>query len=306
MKDIIIVGGGPAGLTAAIYAVRAGRRVCVIEKESLGGQIIYSPMVENYPTHRQISGMEFSEKLADQAESLGVEIEYAECTGAEKQGDVFDVHTDIGDFHSKALILATGARHKTLGVDGEEALTGMGVSYCAVCDGAFFAGKHAAVVGGGNTALQEALFLANTCAKVTLIHRRNALRGDRALADRLRAKENVEFLLEQSILELIETDGELSALRLKNSSDGSESVIPVDGLFVAVGQQPQSEAFISMADTDEGGYFRADESTQTRTEGLFVAGDVRNKALRQLTTAVSDGANAAFAACSYLDALESR
>lgn len=303
MKDVIIIGGGPAGLTAAIYAARAGKNVLVIEKESIGGQIIYSPMIENYPTYRRISGMEFSEKLADQAENLGVEIEYAECTGAERENDAFIVHTDVGDFRCKALILATGARHKTLGLTGEEALTGMGVSYCAVCDGAFFAGKHAAVVGGGNTALQDAIFLANTCAKVTLIHRRSAFRGDRALVDRLRERDNVEFLLNETISELIETDGELSALRLKNTLDGSESEIIVDGLFVAVGQQPQSEAFISLADTDESGYFRSDESGRTCTNGLFVAGDARNKALRQLTTAVSDGANAAFAACNYLDAL---
>lgn len=303
MKDVIIIGGGPAGLTAAIYAARAGKNVLVIEKESIGGQIIYSPMIENYPTYRRISGMEFSEKLADQAENLGVEIEYAECTGAERENDAFIVHTDVGDFRCKALILATGARHKTLGLTGEEALTGMGVSYCAVCDGAFFAGKHAAVVGGGNTALQDAIFLANTCARVTLIHRRSAFRGDRALVDRLCERDNVEFLLNETISELIETDGELSALRLKNTLDGSESEIIVDGLFVAVGQQPQSEAFISLADTDESGYFRSDESGRTCTNGLFVAGDARNKALRQLTTAVSDGANAAFAACNYLDAL---
>lgn len=302
MTDIIIIGGGPAGLTAAIYAARAGKRVCVVEKESLGGQIIYSPMVENYPAYRQISGMEFAEKLSEQVENLGIEIEYAQCLGAQRQGDCFVVRTDMGELHAAALILATGAAHKALGVSGEEALIGMGVSYCAVCDGAFFAGKHAAVVGGGNTALQEALFLANRCAKVTLIHRRNAFRGDRRLVDRLRAKENVEFLLNYTIAELCETDGELTALRLKSVEDGAELRLNVDGLFVAVGQQPRSEGFSALADVNPQGYFIAGEDALTRTEGLFVAGDVREKALRQLTTAVSDGANAALAACNYLDA----
>lgn len=303
MTDIIIIGGGPAGLTAAIYAVRAGKRVCVIEKENLGGQILYSPMVENYPTYRQISGMEFSEKLADQAENIGVQIEYAECIGAEREGDVFVVHTDIGDMRASALILATGARHKTLGVAGEEALTGMGVSYCAVCDGAFFAGKRVAVVGGGNTALQDALFLANSCAKVTLIHRRDAFRGDRQLVDRLRKKENVEFLLKKTVRALCESEGVLSGVHLRDTESGEESHLALDGLFVAVGQQPQSEAFGNLADANQGGYLIADEGAKTRTAGLFVAGDVREKALRQLTTAVSDGANAAFAACNYLDTI---
>ena len=305
MKDIIIIGGGPAGLTAAIYSARAGKNVLVIEKENCGGQIVYSPLVENYPGLPGISGADFAGNLTAQAEALGVEIEYGEVLEVRKCGDGFEV--DFGDIlAAKAVILAPGASHRRLGLEKEDELTGCGVSYCAVCDGAFCAGMEVAVNGGGNTALQDALFLSGVCSHVTVIHRRDEFRGDDALVRRLKERANVSFMMSCIVTGLQEKDGELSGITVEDLKTGAKMPLKVSGLFIAVGQIPQTEAFRSLVQTDEAGYFIADEDMSSTTPGIFIAGDCRAKKVRQLTTAAADGAVAALSACSYTDEHEGR
>ena len=299
MTDIIIVGGGPAGMTAAIYAARAGKKVMVIEKDSCGGQIVYSPLVENYPGMPGMSGAEFADNLTVQAENLGVEIEYGEVESVTKCGDGFEV--DFGDtVAAKAIILAPGASHRHLGLENEEELTGCGVSYCAVCDGAFYAGMDVAVNGGGNTALQDALFLSNTCSHVTVIHRRDEFRGDPVLVRQLEKRENVSFLLSSTVNGLVAEEDELAGIIAEDLKTGIEHQIPVKGLFIAIGQIPQTEAFRGLVETDGAGYIKAGENCETNVSGIFAAGDCRSKEVRQLTTAAADGAVAALAACKYL------
>jgi len=299
MTDIIIVGGGPAGMTAAIYAARAGKKVMVIEKDSCGGQIVYSPLVENYPGMPGMSGAEFADNLTVQAENLGVEIEYGEVESVTKCGDGFEV--DFGDtVAAKAIILAPGASHRHLGLENEEELTGCGVSYCAVCDGAFYAGMDVAVNGGGNTALQDALFLSNTCSHVTVIHRRDEFRGDPVLVRQLEKRENVSFLLSSTVNGLVAEEDELAGIIAEDLKTGIEHQIPVKGLFIAIGQIPQTEAFRGLVETDGAGYIKAGENCETNVSGIFAAGDCRTKEVRQLTTAAADGAVAALAACKYL------
>ena len=299
MTDIIIVGGGPAGITAAIYAARAGKKVMVIEKDSCGGQIVYSPLVENYPGMPGMSGAEFADNLTVQAENLGVEIEYGEVESVTKCGDGFEV--DFGDtVAAKAIILAPGASHRHLGLENEEELTGCGVSYCAVCDGAFYAGMDVAVNGGGNTALQDALFLSNTCSHVTVIHRRDEFRGDPVLVRQLEKRENVSFLLSSTVNGLVAEEDELAGIVTEDLKTGIEHQIPVKGLFIAIGQIPQTEAFRGLVETDGAGYIKAGENCETNVSGIFAAGDCRTKEVRQLTTAAADGAVAALAACKYL------
>jgi len=303
MYDIIVVGGGPAGLTAAMYAARAGKSVLVIERESTGGQIASAPLVENYPALPNVSGAELAFQMTGQAESFGVVIEYADVTNARRDGEKFVLDTDMGTYESKALILATGARHRHLGVEGEEDLIGAGISYCAVCDGAFYAGRHVAVVGGGNTALQDALFLANSCERVTLILRRDVFRGDARFAEQLRARENVDFLFNKTVDALLQENGELTGVVLLDKLTAEKSKLAVDGLFIAVGQEPDSDVFSALVKTDEDGYYIAGEDTLTDQPGVFAAGDGRIKQVRQLTTAVGDGAVAGLAACRYVDDL---
>ena len=298
--DIIIVGGGPAGLTAAIYGARAGKRVMLLERESIGGQIVYSPQVENYPALPHVSGAELASRLYEQVEALGVEIASEEVTHAERREGHFVLTTDYGRHEAKALILATGVQHRRLGLPGEEELVGAGVSYCAVCDGAFYAGKDVAVVGGGDTALQDALFLANTCRSVTVVVRRDRFRGEAALAQQLAARENVSIWFEHRPVSYVTLDGALSGLNVEGP--GGQRMLAVEGVFLAVGQEPCSAAFAHLAQTDPAGYFAAGESCRTGVPGLYVAGDCRTKEVRQLTTAVGDGAVAALAACSDLDA----
>ena len=299
MTDIAVIGGGIAGLTAAIYAVRAGKQVTVIEKDCLGGQIIYSPMVENYPGIPRMSGEIFAEHLQEQAEELGASIEYGEVVEIEKEDDHFVVRYEE-EIRSKAVILALGAAHRKLGLEGEEDLTGCGVSYCAVCDGAFYEGMDVAIVGGGNTALQDALFLSNTCSSVTVIHRRNEFRGDDRLVKQLEKRHNVRYLMSHLVSALDQTDGEFSGITVRNLQTGKEEHLPVKGLFVAVGQSPQTRAFASLAQTDKAGYLVAGENCESSAPGIFIAGDCRTKEIRQLTTAAADGAVAALAACNYI------
>ena len=300
MYDILLVGGGPAGLTAAIYAARAGKTVAVLERETPGGQIVSAPLVENYPGILSISGAELAQKMTEQAKSLGAELLSAEATGLSKTQNGFLVSCADGALEARTVILATGASHRKLGLSQEDALTGCGISYCAVCDGAFYDGADVAVVGGGDTALQDALFLANTCRSVTLIHRREAFRASAMLVSRAEKQENIRLLRSRTVQRLIRSEDALQGVELLHTETGQTERLNVDGLFIAVGQAPQSAPF-QEAVAVENGYYLAGEDTKTSLPGVFAAGDGRKKQVRQLTTAVSDGAAAALAACRYLE-----
>ncbi len=299
MYDIIIVGGGTAGLSAAIYGVRAGKRVLVLEQKNYGGQIINSPEVENYPGIKKISGFEFATGLYEQATGLGAEFELGRVIRIEEDGEKKRVVTEEKEYEAKTVILATGAKNRPLGVEREEQFIGAGVSYCATCDGAFFRNREVAVVGGGNTALEDAIFLSGYCSKVYVIHRRDEFRGEEKLAEALRKKENVEFVLNAVVTEL-KGDTSLEGIIVKNVITGEQTEKAVSGLFVAIGQMPDNNAFTNLIAVDEKGYIQAAEDCRTETPGVFTAGDCRTKAVRQLATAASDGAVAGLAACEYI------
>ena len=304
MYDIVIVGGGPAGLTAAVYALRGGRSVVVIEKNGFGGQIAFSPKVENIPGTIQISGAEFADKLVEQVVNLGADLELEKVTAIEKTDGGFTVHTEEGSaFEGKAVILALGVKHRMLGLPGEEELVGNGISFCAVCDGAFYTGQHAAMIGGGNSALQEALLLSEVCRKVTIVQNLADFTGEKKLAEAILEKDNVEVFFSTLVDEYLTEDGQLKGLRLKNDVTGEKFEIAVDGAFLAVGLQPENDDFAAFAKLNAWGYFDSAEDCLTATEGLFVAGDCRSKRIRQVTTAAADGAIAAMAACHYLDGI---
>ncbi len=299
MVDIIVIGGGPAGLTAAVYARRAGKSVLVLEKDALGGQITWSPKVENYPAVPAVSGMDLGNRMAEQAMDMGAEVEIDEVLRIEDFGSHKRVYGSFGtEYDARAVILAAGAKPRKLGLKREDELLGSGVGYCAVCDGAFFKGQAVAVNGGGNSALQDAVLLSDLCSRVYLVHRRDSFRGEEALVNLLRGKENVEFVLNAVITEL-KGDSELSGITVEQ--DGVQREIPVSGLFVAIGHEPDLAAFADFLDRDAQGYAASDEGCLTKTEGFFVAGDCRRKKIRQVTTAAADGAVAALAACAWLD-----
>ncbi len=301
MHDIIIVGGGPAGLTAAIYGLRAGKTVLVIEKNGFGGQIAYSPKVENIPGTICISGSEFADKLTEQAMNLGADVELENVVRAEFDGDVKRVFTEEGSvFEGRTVILAVGVKHRMLGLPGEQELIGNGISFCAVCDGAFYSGQNVAMVGGGNSALQEALLLSEVCKQVTIVQNLPFFTGEKKLADALAAKDNVKVLFSTLVAGYVQQNGQLTGLRLRSEA-GEESAIEVDGAFLAVGLVPENDIFADFAQLDERGYFAVAEDCCTKTPGVFVAGDCRSKGIRQVTTAAGDGAIAAMAACRYLD-----
>ena len=302
MYDIIIVGGGPAGLTAALYALRAGKTALIIEKNAFGGQITWSPKVENFPTIESISGTELADRLMEQTMNQGAEMELDEVTAIELDGDVTRVKTEFGgEFEAKTVIIATGARPRMLGVEREAELVGSGVCFCAVCDGAFYKGRPVAVNGGGNSALQDAMLLSDTCSRVYLVHRRDSFRGEAKVVEALREKENVEFVLNSSSTALHGETG-LTGITVTDKM-GNERKIAVDGLFVAIGHAPDNGIFAELIDLDAGGYADSGEDCMTKTPGVFVAGDCRKKSVRQLTTAAADGSAAALAACSYIDSL---
>ena len=300
LYDILIVGGGPAGLTAATYARRAGKSVLVIEKNAFGGQITWSPKVENFPGFVSVSGAELGDRLLEQAMEQGAEVELDEVTSVSVRPDgITTVACDSGAvFEGRALIAAVGAKPRMLGLEREAELVGNGVCFCAVCDGAFYAGKDVAVNGGGNSALQDALLLSEKCRRVYLIHRRDAFRGEQKLVEALEKRENVEFVLRASVAELL-GDGELTGVVVEQ--DGQRRELPVAGLFVAIGHAPDNGIFSGLMDLDRAGYAASGEDCLTATPGVFVAGDCRAKGVRQLTTAAADGAVAALAACRYLD-----
>lgn len=302
MYDILIVGGGVAGLTAAIYARRAGKTVLVLEGATLGGQIATSPLVENYPGIPEVNGADYAEALTAQAKALGAEVKFGRASAVERTGDGFVLTAGRRTYEARALILATGARHRHLGLDREEELVGRGISYCATCDGAFYKDKDVAVCGGGDSALQSVLYLAAFCKSVTLLHRRTRFRGSPVLEQRVRERENVALKLPR-VVESLEGETALTGLILKDPDTGRTERLAVDGLFIAVGQEPDTAPFSPLCEIGEGGYFRAGEDCTTKTPGVFVAGDCREKSLRQLTTATADGSVAATAACRWLDSL---
>ena len=302
MYDILVIGGGPAGLTAAIYGLRAGKTVLVIEKGGFGGQIAFSPKVENIPGFATITGAEFADKLTEQALGLGAEVEMEKVISLEKTDEGFLANTEEGStFAGRTVILALGVKHRVLGLPGEEDLIGNGISFCAVCDGAFYAGQEVAMIGGGNSALQEALLLSEVCTKVTVVQNLADFTGEKKLAEALLEKENVEVHFSTLVDGYEQENGSLTGLRLRNDITGEVSRIRVDGAFLAVGLMPENDAFAELAALNDWGYFDSAEDCVTRTPGLFVAGDCRSKRIRQVVTAAADGAIAAMAACRYLE-----
>lgn len=299
MYDIIVVGAGPAGLTAALYALRADKTVLVLEKSTFGGQITFSPQIENYPGYVKMSGNELADKLVEQVIHQGAEIEMETVTRIIDNGEYKTVVTEEGKHQAKAVIIATGVRHRQIGLPNEDSLIGSGVSYCAVCDGAFFRDQTVAVLGGGNSALQEAILLSDGCKKVYIIQKFSYFTGEARLVAKLKERDNVEFI-PSTVITALHGDKTLTGLRLK-SHDGVESELKVDGLFIAIGLVPENTAFADVADINEYGYFDSDESCLTHTPGIFAAGDCRSKLIRQITTAVADGSVAALAACRYID-----
>ena len=302
MYDIIIVGGGAAGMTAALYALRNGKSALVLEKQGFGGQITHSPKVENYPGTLQMSGNEFAESMLEQILNQGAEIELENVVSVEDKGDVKIVRTEEGSaFEGRAVVLATGVRHRMRGLEGEEALVGEGISFCAVCDGDFYSGQTVCVAGGGNSALQEAILLADKCRQVIILQDLPALTGERKLQDALLSRDNVRVICDTQIDALATENGALRGVRIHSRATGEAQTVACDGLFVAIGLIPENGPFAGLADLNQWGYFDSDERCLTRTPGVFVAGDCRSKGVRQLTTAVADGATAALAACRYLN-----
>lgn len=299
MHDIIIIGGGPAGLTAALYARRAGKRALIIEKNGFGGQMTFSPKIENYPAFLSISGSALADQMVEQVLEQGAEVEVGEVTGITRCADGFSVHCGSTDFIAKAVILATGARHRLLHVPGEEKFLGDGVSFCAVCDGAFYADRHVIVVGGGNSALQEALLLAETTAKVTVVQNLDSFTGEARLCALLRKKSNVEIVFGHTVVGIF-GEKSLTGAEIEDVHTGARRVLSADGIFVAVGLAPDNGAFAELVALKDG-YIAAGEDCKTSAAGIFTAGDCRCKQIRQIATAVADGATAAIAACRYID-----
>ena len=297
---MIVIGAGTAGMTAALNALRNGKTVLVLEKETVGGQISFSPRVENFPTIMAISGAELSDRLFEQIMSHGADFELEKVTGVEKNGDIFTVTTEYGAHEGRTVIIATGASPRRIGVEGENELVGHGVSYCALCDGAFYKDEEVALIGDANTALQYALFLTGYCKKVHVCTLFDRFFADKAHVDNLMTKNNVAIYHNLSLREFLSENGELTGLVFENTADKSEFRLPVKAVFIAIGQVPDNKAFENLCDIDKNGYVIAGDDGKTRTDGLFVAGDCRTKSVRQLATAAADGAIAATNASLYL------
>lgn len=299
MIDIIVIGGGAAGMTAALYAKRSGKTVKIFEKESFGGQIASSPKVENFPSIKEISGLELSNNMFEQIMELGVEFECEDVLEIKQENDCFTVITDYNTYLAKSVIIAAGVKHRTINIQNEEELIGKGVSYCAVCDGAFYKGKNVAVIGDANTALQYTLMLSDICNKVYLCMLFDKFFADQTLVDRLKEKENIIITKEISLKEFLHKE-ELTGLRFENTKTSEELIFNVDACFIAIGQVPNNDRYKNLVDIDDKGYILSTDTT-TKTPGIYVAGDCRTKQVRQLTTAVGDGAIAAMNAVNYIN-----
>lgn len=300
MTDILVIGAGPAGLTAALYARRGEKEVTVVEKGAFGGQMTFSPRIENYPGFESVSGTELADAMVGQVLAQGASLEPDEIKSIEKIEGGFRAVGEFGSYEAKTVIIAAGAKHRQLGVEGENRFTGEGISYCAVCDGAFYKGKRVAVIGGGNSALQEAVLLSEGCAKVTLVQNLDYFTGEQKLVDTLKTKPNVDFITGTVVTEFL---GETDLTGIRISGKDGERVLEVDGVFVAIGLVPQNGFASGLVSLDKWGYIPSGENTLTDCEGVFVAGDCRSKGIRQIATAVADGATAALAAIRYIDGM---
>lgn len=302
--DVVVVGGGPAGYTAALYSVRAGLSVLVLEMLSPGGQLATTSKIDNYPGFEDgIGGFELAQQMQVQAENLGVETLYAGADKLELSENPKKIYTSEGVLQARTVMIATGASPRHMGIEAEERLQGLGVTYCATCDGMFYRGKTVAVAGGGNSAAEDALYLSKLCKKVYIVHRRDTLRASKSSWGPLNSAENIEFLWNNRIVDL-EGEEKLSAMVLENTQDGSRKTVAIDGLFVAIGRKPTSELVAGQLELDDYGYIVADETTRTNIPGVFAVGDVRQKPLRQVVTAVADGAVASKYAEEYLNSLK--
>ncbi|MBR3404202.1 MAG: FAD-dependent oxidoreductase [Firmicutes bacterium] len=303
MYDIVVVGGGPAGMTAALYALRNGKNVVVIEKEGFGGQITHSPKVENYPGYTSLSGNELADHMMAQIMEQGADIEIATVCGITPCEGGWSVQTDDGTaFEGKSVIIATGVKHRMLGLPGEDELVGEGISFCAVCDGDFYTGREVIMVGGGNSALQEAILLSDKCAKVTIVQDLPFLTGEKRLQEVLAGRDNVSVIVGQKVEEILTNEnGSFKGIRIVSKESGESREVLADGMFVAIGLIPENKPFEALADLNAYGYFDSGEDCATKTPGIFVAGDCRSKAIRQVTTACADGAVAALSACRYIN-----
>lgn len=295
MYDVIIIGAGCAGLTAGIYAARAEKKVLILESESFGGQIASSPLVENYPGIKSISGNELVNDILEQALDLGVQVELEAVIELKDQGKTKIVVTEFNEYKAKTVIIATGLKHRSLNVEKEDQLTGHGISYCAVCDGAFFKDKVVAVVGGGNSALQNALSLTQYCPKVYLIHKRDSFKAEQKLIQKVMAKKEIEIIYDHQVIELL-GESELTGVKIESVKNKKSKLLEVVALFVAVGRSPNNQVFADLLDLDQAGYIMADENCGTKIEGVFAAGDCRAKKVNQMTTAMADGTVAALRA----------
>ncbi len=299
MRDVIIIGAGPAGLTAGLYAARAGKSVFILESDFFGGQIATSPEVENFPSIKSISGFDLANNMVEQASALGVEMDIDRITGLTKEADgTFTLSSQSKEYKTKSVIVACGAKNRLLGLDKERDLIGSGISFCALCDGAFFKNKTVAVVGGGNSAIEEAIYLHTHCQKVYLIHRRDEFRAEEKKVKELKEKDNVEFLLSSEVVELL-GDNNLEGIKIVDKKTDKVTAITLDGLFIAIGKAPDIKYLENLVSLDENGYIVAGEDCKTTLEGVFTAGDCRTKAVRQLTTATADGTIASVGACAY-------
>ncbi len=302
MYDMIVIGGGPAGMTAALYALRNGKTVLVLEKHGLGGQITHSPKVENYPGTIQMSGNEFADRFLEQILHQGADIELERATAIRTEGDLRIVETEEGGrYEALTVVIATGVRHRMLGLEGENELVGEGISFCAVCDGDFYSGRTVCVAGGGNSALQEAILLAEKCKEVIILQDLPMLTGEEKLQQVLESRKNVRVMTNLKINKLLKNGDALAGVEVENRTTGQKREVACDGLFVAIGLIPENEPFKDLAKLNQFGYFDTDEQCLTETPGVYVAGDCRSKFVRQLTTAVADGATAALAACRYIN-----
>lgn len=299
--DMIVIGGGPAGYAAALYATRAGMDTLVLERMSIGGQMALTDVIDNYPGFDEgVDGFTLGMKMQAGAERFGATTEYAEVTGVELNDSIKRIFTASGEFSARTVVIATGANPRELGLLGEGSMVGRGLHYCAHCDGRFYKGKTVAVVGGGNSAVSDALYLSNLAEKVYLIHRRDTLRATGIYHKPLQAAKNIEFLWNQTVVGIESNDGKVSGAVLRGVKDGEEKLLTLDGIFVSIGRKPATELFQGKLELDANGYIVADETTKTNVSGVFAAGDVRTKALRQVVTAVGDGATAAHFAEEYL------